>query len=83
MHLPNLIKLKDKYNIYSICDINSLNAKETAKQFNANYATTSYNEVLEDENVDLVMICTRHNLHAEYSSKALMAGKAVFEEYSA
>jgi predicted dehydrogenase/threonine dehydrogenase-like Zn-dependent dehydrogenase len=80
IHLPNLQKMQDKYNIYTICDINSLNAKETAKKFNANIATTDYEEILKDNNVDLVMICTRHNLHAEYSIKALKADKAVFVE---
>lgn len=80
MHLPNLMKLKDKYNIYGICDTNSLNAKEAAKKFKANIATTDYEEILTDKNVDLVIICTHHNLHAEYSIKALQAGKAVFVE---
>lgn len=80
MHLPNLSRLKDKYNIYAICSRNGLNAKETAKKFKANIATTDYNAILKDENVDLVMICTRHNLHADYSTKALKAGKSVFVE---
>lgn len=80
MHLPNLQKLKNMYSIYAICDINSLNAKETAIKYGANMATTDYEEILKDKNVDMVMICTRHNLHAEYSVKALKAGKAVFCE---
>ncbi len=80
MHLPNILRLKNKYNIYAICDINSLNAKETAKNFGANIATTNYKEILKDQNVDIVMICTRHNVHAEYSIEALQAGKAVFCE---
>lgn len=80
MHLPNLKKLKDKYNIYAICDINSLNAKETAKKFGANVATTDYDDILQDKNVDMVMICTRHNLHADYLLKALEASKNVFVE---
>jgi len=80
MHLPNLMKLKDKYNVYAICDINALNAKETAKKFNANIAATDYTEILSDSKVDMVMICTRHNLHAAYAMMALKAGKAVFVE---
>jgi len=80
MHLPNLLKLKNMYNIYAICDINSLNAMETAKKFRANVVTTDYDDILKDKNIDMVMICTRHNLHAKYSVKALKAGKAVFCE---
>ena len=80
MHIPNLLKLKNKYHIYAICDVNSLNAAETAKKCGANIATTDYERILKNENVDMVMICTRHNLHAEYAIKALKAGKAVFVE---
>ena len=80
MHLPNLSKLNDLYNIYAICDINPLNAKETAKSYRANIATTDFEEIISDSNVDLVMICTRHNLHADYSIKAMQSGKAVFVE---
>jgi predicted dehydrogenase/threonine dehydrogenase-like Zn-dependent dehydrogenase len=80
MHLPNLTKLKDKYNIYAICDNNSLNAKETARTFNANIATTDFESVLSDGNVNMIMICTRHDVHAEYAIKGLKSGKAVFVE---
>ncbi|MHA1753365.1 MAG: bi-domain-containing oxidoreductase [Candidatus Helarchaeota archaeon] len=79
-HIPNLLKLKDKYNIYAICTRNSVNAAETAKKCNASVATTDYNQILSDKNVDMVMICTRHNLHAVYSIKALKAGKSVLCE---
>lgn len=80
VHLPNLEKLKDKYNIYAICDLDSLNAKMTAEKYKANYATTDFEKILDDKNVNLVMICTRHNLHAKLSVKALKKGKAVFLE---
>lgn len=80
IHLPNLRKLKDKFNIYAVVSRTGYNAKLIAKQFGARYATTDYNEILEDKNVDLIMICTRHNLHASMAVKALKAGKAVFVE---
>ncbi|KAA3656575.1 MAG: oxidoreductase [Calditrichaeota bacterium] len=79
-HLPNLKKLSNKYNIYAIVSHNPLNAKDTALKFGANIASTDYDAILKDENVDLVMICTRHNLHSEFSIKALKSGKAVFVE---
>lgn len=80
MHLPNLEKMKDKYSIYAIQSRTGTNAQAVAKQYGANYATTNYDEIINDPNVDMVMICTRHNLHAEMSIKALNAGKAVFVE---
>ena len=43
-------------------------------------ATTDYREVIEDQDVDLVMITTRHNLHAAMVTNSLKAGKNVFVE---
>jgi len=80
MRLPNLQKLNDKYQIYAIVDANSTNAKETAKKFGANHAATDYSNIIKDDNVDLVMVCTRHHLHAKMVIEALKAGKHVFVE---
>lgn len=80
MHLPNLKRLSDIYNIYAIMSRTGTNAKSIAQQYGASYATTDYNEVLNDENVDMVMICTRHNLHAQMAIEALKKGKTVFVE---
>ena len=43
-------------------------------------ATSDYKEILKDEAVDLVMITTRHNLHASMVLDALQAEKHVFVE---
>ncbi len=56
------------------------NATSIAYKYKAKYATTNYQEILNDPNVDMVMICTRHNLHAQYSIEAMKKGKAVFVE---
>lgn len=79
-HLPNLSRLKDKYYIYAIVSQTGLNANNIAEQYHAKYATTDYRKVLDDENVDLVIICTRHNLHASLAVKALEHGKSVLIE---
>ncbi len=80
MHLPNLEKMKDKYSIYAIQSRTSANAHALARQYHASYATADYDEILRDPAVDMVMICTRHHLHADMSIKAMRAGKAVFVE---
>jgi predicted dehydrogenase len=80
MHLPNLQKLSDLYHLRAIVSGTGSNAKVTAERFGADYATTDYDEVLADETVDMVMICTRHNLHAQQTIAALKAGKHVFCE---
>lgn len=80
MHLPNLKGLSSQYQLIAIADVNGVNAKNTAAQFGVAYATTSYDDILADENVHLVMICTRHHLHAAQTLAALQAGKHVFVE---
>ena len=80
VHLPNLMKLKDCYNLYAVMSKTGSNAKSTAKKFGAKYATTDYKEMLGDRNIDAVIISTRHNLHARLAIEALKAGKAVFLE---
>ena len=80
VHLPNLEKLNNFYDIYAVMSRTGSNATSIARQYKAKYATTNYQEILDDPNVDMVMICTRHNLHAQYSIEAMKKGKAVFVE---
>jgi len=80
MHLPNLKKLSNLYSIFALCDLNGINAKQTARKFGAKYCTTDYKEILNDKNIDVVMITLSHNLHAKISIEAAKAGKAVFCE---
>jgi predicted dehydrogenase len=80
MHLPNLVKQRDRYEIRTICNRTGLNALAAAKQFGAATATTNYGDVVNDPNIDLVIICTRHDLHARMALEALRAGKHVLCE---
>ena len=80
IHLPNLSRLKGKYNIYAIMNKTPHKAKTIAEQYNAHYATCNIDDILNDKGIDLVLIATRHNLHGDYVLKALNAGKNVFVE---
>lgn len=80
MHLPNMYKLRDSYQLHAVMSRTGSNAKAVASQYEANYATTDYSEILADPDVDLVMIAARHNLHAHMALDALRAGKHVFVE---
>lgn len=80
MHLPNLQALSGSYQIQSIMSRTGHNAVATAKQFGAQYSTTNYEDVLSDPQIDLVLIASRHNLHANMTLKALKAGKHVLVE---
>ncbi|MBL8470186.1 MAG: bi-domain-containing oxidoreductase [Rhodocyclaceae bacterium] len=80
MHLPNMVKLRDRYCLRAVMSRTGANARAVATQYGAAYCTTEYGEILADPEVDLVMIATRHNLHAELVVQALRAGKHVFVE---
>jgi len=51
-----------------------------AKKFGFTHSTTDYQEILNDAEVDLVMITTRHNLHASMAKEVLKQNKHVFIE---
>jgi len=80
MHLPNLQRLADRYRLRAVISATGSNAKATAQQFGAAYATTDFEEVLSDPQIDLVIICTRHHLHTSQAIAAARVGKAVFLE---
>lgn len=80
MHLPNLKKLSEKYSLRAVMSRTAYKAKEVAQQFGAAYATTSLDDILSDTDIDLVIICTRHDTHADFALKALAAGKNVLVE---
>ncbi|WP_026144797.1 bi-domain-containing oxidoreductase [Pseudomonas asplenii] len=80
MHLPNLIKLRDRYELRWVVSRTGSSAKAAATQFGASFAGTDYREALADPDVDLVLIATRHHLHAALVKEALEAGKHVLVE---
>jgi predicted dehydrogenase/threonine dehydrogenase-like Zn-dependent dehydrogenase len=51
-----------------------------AQKHGFSHSTTNVDDVLKDDEVDLVLITTRHNLHASMTVKSLEAGKHIFVE---
>lgn len=80
VHLPNLSRLRNFYHVKTICTHNAVQAKYFAKRMGANIATTNYEDVLEDPEIDLVFITTRHSSHARMVIEALNKNKNVFVE---
>ena len=64
-HLPNLIKLREHYELRAVMSRTGANAKAVAARAEAGYATTDLDEVLADDAIDLVLISTRHDTHAD------------------
>lgn len=79
-HIPNLRKLQDRFDLRAVMSLTGLHAATAAKDAGAAYATTDYEELLADEEVDLLLISTRHDVHASLALRGLRAGKHVFVE---
>jgi predicted dehydrogenase/threonine dehydrogenase-like Zn-dependent dehydrogenase len=79
-HLPNLRKLEDVFSLRSVMSRTGSTARAVAERSGAAYATTDLDEVLADDEVALVLVSTRHDLHAPFALAALRAGKHVFVE---
>jgi len=78
MIVPNLSKLKA--NIKYIASSKGLSSTTTAKKYGIAKSTTNYKDILADDEVDAVIITTRHNAHAGQVIECLQAGKHVFVE---
>lgn len=67
-------------NLKCIASASGLTAKLLAKKGKISKATSDYQEILKDPEIDSVIITTRHNLHAKIILESLRAGKNVFVE---
>ncbi len=74
-HLKNL-----NVNLVTVCTTDGLTAKNVATKFGFEKFTTSAEEILNDEKINVVFIATRHDTHASYVIDSLKAGKKVFVE---
>lgn len=74
-HLKNL-----NVNLVNVCTTDGLTASNVANKFGFERFTTSPEEILNDEKINVVFIATRHDSHAKYVIEALKAGKKVFVE---
>lgn len=63
-----------------VASAGGLNAKIVAKKMGAENATSDYREILKDPEVGVVIITTRHDLHAKMVLETLQAGKSAFVE---
>ena len=74
--LPALKGADVKY----VASANGLSGTALAQKHSIAQSTTDYREILQDDEVDLVLITTRHDQHARLTLESLQAGKHVFVE---
>ena len=77
--LPTLKKAK-AVAFRGVSTATGMSATDTAKKYGFAFAATDQREVLKDAETNLVMVTTRHDMHAPQISAALEAGKYVFSE---
>ena len=78
-HLPAYDKLDD-VKIVAICDINEDRLNEIGKRYPDAKRYTDYREMIENEELDAVDICTPNNIHSEAAVFALDHGLHVMCE---
>jgi predicted dehydrogenase/threonine dehydrogenase-like Zn-dependent dehydrogenase len=64
----------------TVTTASGVSAHDVGKRFGFGYAVSSAEEVLEDAEVNLVVVGTRHDLHSELASQSLKRNKHVFVE---
>ncbi|HXA51672.1 MAG TPA: bi-domain-containing oxidoreductase [Candidatus Acidoferrum sp.] len=78
-HLPNIKKLSG-VGLRAVYSAAGVRGKSYALRFGAAYASSDYDEILKDPQIDAVLIASRNQQHAPQALAALRAGKHVFVE---
>lgn len=78
LHIDGIKRIDDA-KVIAVCDINMDRANRAADQ-NGCRAYFDYNEMLNNEDIDVVHICTPHYLHAPMAKTALKQGMHVVLE---
>jgi predicted dehydrogenase len=77
--LPKLAKVGGA-EIAGVATGSGLTARSVADKYKCDLCTSDYHEILGRDDINAVLIATRHNLHAPIVIEALEAGKHVFVE---
>ncbi len=78
-HIPNLHNNND-FLVRGVASATGTSAASIGSRYGIEYSTTDYKELLKDQEIDAVLVATRHNLHGPIACEALAAGKHVFVE---
>ncbi len=76
--LPSISNYKEY--IKYIVSSKGLNSTLLAKKYDIEFSSSSFDEVLKDNDIEFIFITTRHNLHSNMILKSLKAKKHVFVE---
>lgn len=78
-HIPAYMK-NEKVSIKYFCDIIPERAEAAVKKYGCGIAITDYHDILNDDEVKAVSVCTPNNVHAPITIDCLKSGKDVLCE---
>jgi predicted dehydrogenase len=67
----------ERYELKMICDMNEELVKQREKEFGFYNSTNSYEQMLDDKDIDVIAIYTPDHIHAEHVKQALLHDKHV------
>lgn len=83
-HLAALYSLKKSnltnFQLTAVCDLDSESAKKAAKDFDIPTAYEDYNELMSNDAIDVVYVCTPTSKHTDIVKAAAKARKAIYCE---
>ncbi len=77
--LPTLNKIS-AYHLTGVCTATGVSAHSTGKKHNFKFITTDADDLIQHNEINTVLITTRHNDHGEKVIRAIKEGKHVFVE---
>jgi predicted dehydrogenase len=80
IHLPNLARLRDAFEVVAIADVSRHVADGLATRYALARAYTEWERMLDEERLDAVVVCSPHATHAEIVLAALDRGIHVLVE---
>lgn len=78
-HIPAYMK-NEEAEIKYFCDIIPERAQAAVEKYSCGIAVTDYREVLADEEIEAISVCTPNKVHSEITIAALKSGKNVLCE---
>ncbi len=80
LHLLPHLQKDERVAFAGLVTATGVNGRQKAEKFGFAFCTTEFDALLKESDVDAVFIATRHSTHADFTVRALEAGKHVFVE---
>lgn len=80
IHASNIVKNFANVEVKAVADIYADNVKEWAAGLGIQHIYSDYKQIIEDQEIDAVIICSSTDTHSQITIEAAQAGKHIFCE---